>query len=117
MALWCDKYRPKTLADLDYNLGQANLLKSLISSPNFPHLSIFVLSGSVKKTRVNALLYELFGSSAQKLTLGSKIVETASGKKIEQRFISSNYHIEVNPSVNCFYDRVVTQDLIKEVAN
>ena len=116
MSLWCDKYRPKTLNDLDYNLEEASLIRSLISSPNFPHLSLFGISGSGKKTRVNALLYELFGSSAQKLSLGSKIVETASGKKIEQRYISSNFHIEVNPSVNGFNDRIVIQELIKDLA-
>ncbi len=42
--------------------------------------------------------------------------ELPSEKKIEQRYVSSNYHIEVNPSENGFYDRVVIQELIKEVA-
>ena len=116
MSLWCDKYRPKQLDDLDFNLDQAKQLKKLIANPNFPHLTIFGSSGSGKKTRVNALLYELFDASASKLRIESKIFEAPSGKKIEQRYVASNFHLEVNPSENGFYDRVVIQELIKDVA-
>lgn len=116
MSLWCDKYRPKSFAELDYNLPQAEQLKRLITNANFPHLSVFGTSGSGKKTRVNALLFELFDASATKLRIESKVFDAPSGKKIEQRYVTSNFHIEVNPSENGFYDRVVIQELIKELA-
>lgn len=116
MSLFCDKYRPKKLSELDYNCEQAAQLKRLVSTPSFPHISIFGPSGSGKKTRVNSLLFELFDLSASKLRIESKIFEAPSGKKIEQRYVTSNYHLEVNPSENGFYDRVVIQELIKDVA-
>lgn len=116
MTLWCDKYRPKTLAELDFNLAQAEMLKKLLANGNFPHLSVFGTSGSGKMTRVKALLHELFDVSATKLRIESKVYEAPSGKKIEQRYVTSNFHIEVNPSENGFYDRVVIQQLLKDVA-
>ncbi len=116
MSLWCDKYRPKTLAELDFNRPQAAMLKKLLANENFPHLAVFGTSGSGKMTRVKALLYELFDVSSTKLRIESKVYEAPSGKKIEQRYVTSNFHIEVNPSESGFYDRVVVQQLLKDVA-
>ena len=41
---------------------------------------------------------------------------SASGKKLEINVISSNYHIELNPSDVGMYDRVVVQEIIKDIA-
>ncbi len=30
MSLWCDKYRPKKFDELDYQLEQAELLKTIV---------------------------------------------------------------------------------------
>jgi hypothetical protein len=30
MSLWCDKYRPKTFDELDYQLEQAKLLQNIV---------------------------------------------------------------------------------------
>lgn len=116
MALWCEKYRPKSFAELDYNLEQVNILKKVLGNANFPHLAFFGVSGSGKMTRVKALLNELFDLSATNTRMETKTFELASDRKIEQRFVTSNFHIEVNPSENGFHDRVVIQELIKEVA-
>lgn len=116
MSLWCDKYRPQKLAQFDYHTEQAQMLKRLSSSANFPHLFIYGPSGSGKKTRVSALLYEMFGDASTRLKIEMKVFEANSGKKVIQRIVSSNYHLEVNPSENGFYDRVVVQELIKDVA-
>lgn len=42
--------------------------------------------------------------------------QTPSNKKIDITTVSSNYHLEVNPSDVGFHDRVVIQELIKTVA-
>lgn len=39
-----------------------------------------------------------------------------SNRKLEFNIISSNYHLEITPSDVAQYDRVVIQDLLKEVA-
>ena len=44
-------------------------------------------------------------------------LQTPSKKKLEVVSIASNYHIEVNPSDVGIYDRVVIQEIIKNVAS
>ena len=116
MALLCDKYRPTNLLKFDFNRLQCQRLKRLISSGNFPHLLIYGPSGSGKKTRAYAILREVFGSGVERLRLEHKQFATTYGKKFEQTVVSSNYHLEVNPSDSNFFDRLVVQQLIKEMA-
>lgn len=42
--------------------------------------------------------------------------QTSSNRKLEFNIVSSNYHLEITPSDVGNYDRVVVQDLLKEVA-
>lgn len=116
MALLCDKYRPTTLLKCDFNRVQCQRIKHLISSGNFPHLLIFGPSGSGKKTRAYAILREVFGAGVEKLRLEHKQFQTTYGRKFEQTVVSSNYHLEVNPSDSNVFDRLVIQQLIKELA-
>lgn len=44
------------------------------------------------------------------------LLQTPSKKKLEIMTISSNYHIEVNPSDVNIYDKVVVMDLVKMTA-
>lgn len=41
---------------------------------------------------------------------------TPSGRKIDIVLFSSNYHVELTPSDVGIYDRVVVQEIIKELA-
>lgn len=116
MSLFCDKYAPKRFDSLQFNQIIAIRLKRLISNENFPHILIHGPRGSGRHTLINCMLYELFGSASSKTRIEEKECETPSGKKIIQQFVSSNFHLEVNPSENGFYDRIVVQELIKEVA-
>ena len=43
-------------------------------------------------------------------------IQTPSNKKIEVMTIASNYHIEVNPNDAGMYDRIVVQEMIKNIA-
>ncbi|XP_017877581.1 replication factor C subunit 3 [Ceratina calcarata] len=116
MSLWVDKYRPTTLGKLDYHKEQAEYLKNMVQKGDFPHLLVYGPSGAGKKTRIMCIIKELYGNGAEKLKTDTMTFETPSKKKLEITTISSNYHIEVNPSDVGIYDRVVVMDLIKMIA-
>lgn len=114
--LWVDKYRPKDLSALDYHKEQAQDLKNLIKDGDFPHLLMYGPLGAGKKTRIMCLLRQLYGSGVDRLKVNTMTCITPSNKKIEIATVSSNYHIEVNPSDVGIYDRVVIMDVIKNMA-
>jgi len=117
MSLWVDKHRPKKLSKLDYHKQQAEHLELLVKGGDFPHLMVYGPPGAGKKTRVMALLRELYGNGVERLRIEHQNFVSPSQKKIEIITIASNYHIEVNPSDVGIYDRVVIQELIKTVAS
>lgn len=116
MKLWVDKYRPTDLSNLDYHKAQAENLKKLTHEGDFPHLLVHGPSGAGKKTRIMCLLKELYGSGVERLRMEHMNFTTPSNKKLEIMTISSNYHIEVDPSDVGIYDRIVVMDLIKQIA-
>lgn len=116
MSLWCDKYRPKTFKELDYGKVQAEKLERMVNEGDFPHLLVFGPNGAGKKTRVNCILRELYGPGIEKLKMDRHEFLTASKKKIEIHSCASNYHIEICPADAGNNDRVVIQELVKEVA-
>ncbi|XP_055913459.1 replication factor C subunit 3 [Eupeodes corollae] len=116
MSLWVDKHRPRELAKLDYHKEQAEHLRNLSQQGDFPHLMFYGPSGAGKKTRIMCLLRELYGSGVERLRNETMTFTTPSNRKVEVMTVSSNYHMEVNPSDAGIYDRVVVIDLIKQVA-
>lgn len=117
MSLFCDKYKPTSLLGVDYHKQQATQLKNLISAGDFPNLFIFGPSGAGKRTRIDLLLKEIYGPSAEKIHIQNESFEAPSKRKVEIKTINSNYHIEVNPSDVGIYDKVVIQALIKNTAS
>ncbi|XP_066603899.1 replication factor C subunit 3 [Prorops nasuta] len=116
MSLWVDKYRPTSLNKLDYHLKQAEYLKNMVQKGDFPHLLVYGPPGAGKKTRIMCIIKELYGNGAERLRSENMQFETPSKKKLDIMTISSNYHIEVNPSDAGIYDRVVVMDLVKTTA-
>ncbi|KAJ1719107.1 Replication factor C (RF-C) subunit [Coemansia erecta] len=116
MALWVEKHRPASLDKLTFHGDLTEHLKQLSSSGDLPHLLVYGPTGAGKRTRIAAILREIYGPGAEKLKVSQRMFETPSRRKLEINLISSNYHIEVNPSDAGIYDRVVIQDLIKEIA-
>ncbi|KAI9366101.1 P-loop containing nucleoside triphosphate hydrolase protein [Zopfochytrium polystomum] len=116
MSLWVDKHRPSSLDKLDYHKGLSLQLARLAASNDFPHLLVYGPSGAGKKTRIMSVLKEIFGSGVEKLKIDVRTCTTPSNKKIEINIVTSNYHLELTPSDVGSYDRLVIQDLIKEVA-
>lgn len=50
------------------------------------------------------------------MKIEEKAFITPSSRKIEFTVLSSNFHIELNPSDVGIYDRIVVQEIIKELA-
>lgn len=117
MSLWVDKYRPKKLDQLSYHESITDSLKALASTGDFPHLLVYGPPGAGKKTRIYATLNELFGAQVEKLKIDVKTFTTSSNRKLEFNVLSSPYHLEITPSDMGNNDRVVIQDLLKDVAS
>jgi replication factor C subunit 3/5 len=118
-ALWADEFRPKTLDKMDIHKSLSKQLISTVKSGDFPHMLFYGPSGAGKKTRVNALLRQVFGNKADKLKLENKDLKVGSSgsKTITVTVLTSPCHIEVNPSDYGVYDRYVVSQLIKEIAS
>lgn len=115
--LWVDKHRPSKLEQLSYDETTTERLRALASSPGgMPHLFFYGPPGAGKKTRIMALLREIFGPGAERLRLDKRTFTTPTRKTIEINMISSNYHIEISPGDAGLQDRYVVQDVIKEMA-
>lgn len=114
--LWVDKYRPRRLDQLTYHPNLTHMLRKMVTSGNFPHLLFYGPPGAGKKTRVLALLQEVFGKGVTKIKTEHRSFKVNS-KTIEITTLGSNYHIEMNPSDAGIYDRVVVQSIIKEIAS
>lgn len=117
MSLWVDKYRPKSLESLSHTPRLTELLKSLSVEPrDLPHLLFYGPNGAGKKTRCMALLQSIFGSGVYKLKIDVRQFTTPSNRKLELNVVSSPYHLEITPSDMGNNDRIVIQELLKEVA-
>lgn len=77
---------------------------------------IYGPNGAGKKTRIMCLLRELYGDGVEKLRIERQQFETPSKKTIEMTTLASNYHIEINASDAGIYDRIVIQEMIKNIA-
>lgn len=116
MSLWVDQYRPRSLDQLLYHEGINANLKALAQSGDFPHLLIYGPPGAGKKTRIYATLREIFDKGTEKLKIDVKTFTTPSNRKLEFNVLSSPHHLEITPSDMGNNDRVVIQELLKEVA-
>ncbi|KAF8591055.1 P-loop containing nucleoside triphosphate hydrolase protein [Ramaria rubella] len=116
MSLWVDKYRPRSLGDLHYHTDLSTRLTSLAGSGDFPHMLFYGPSGAGKKTRISATLRQLFGSGVEKLKIDQRVFMTPSKRKLDVNIVQSNFHIEITPSDVGIYDRVVIQEILKEIA-
>ncbi|KAK0236097.1 P-loop containing nucleoside triphosphate hydrolase protein [Armillaria nabsnona] len=116
MSLWVDQYRPRALDDLHYHQGLSSRLKALAASGDFPHMLFYGPSGAGKKTRITCTLRQLFGPGVEKLKIDQRVFLTPSRRKVEVNLVQSNFHIEITPSEAGSYDRVVIQELLKEIA-
>ncbi|KAG8694766.1 Replication factor C (RF-C) subunit, partial [Ceratobasidium sp. 423] len=111
-----ERYRPRTLDDLNYHSDLSKRLRSLAGSGDFPHMLFYGPSGAGKKTRIGCTLRELFGPGVEKLKLDQRVFLTPSKRKLDLNVVQSNFHIEITPSDVGMYDRVVISEILKEIA-
>lgn len=113
---WPYKYKPKTIDQLTFHEDLSKHLKRLANSDNFPHLLFYGQPGAGKKTRIAAVLRELYGPAVEKIKVEQRQFVTTSSRKLNFTVVSSNFHLELNPSDLGMYDRVIVQDVIKNIA-
>ncbi len=58
----------------------------------------------------------MFGAGVEKMKIDVRTFQTSSNRKLEFNVVSSPYHMEITPSDLGNNDRVVIQDLLKEIA-
>jgi replication factor C subunit 3/5 len=114
--LWIDKYRPQSLGELDYHEELNNLLRNLATSSEIPHLLFYGPPGAGKKTRVLALLEEIFGSGVHRIKHEVRTFKQNS-TSFEVNIQQSNFHIDLTPSDVAQKDKVVVQQVIKEIGS
>lgn len=116
--LWVDKHRPKCFDALTYHDDLTERLRGLCAEGDLPHLLLYGPSGAGKRTRVACVLRELFGPNAEKRRVAHKVFRVGDNKKeLEVTTVTSSHHIEVNPSDVGINDRLVVQELIKDMAS
>jgi replication factor C subunit 3/5 len=116
MALLVDKLRPRSLEALTYHKDLSTRLEALAASADFPHTLFYGPSGAGKKTRILALLRAIYGPGVEKIKIDARVFTTSSNRKLEFNIVSSIYHLELTPSDVGNSDRLVIQELLKEVA-
>jgi replication factor C subunit 3/5 len=114
--LWVDKHRPTTLAKLDYHEDLTQRLQALSKDGEIPHLLFYGPPGAGKKTRIMALLREIYGAGVEKTRLEHKTFKTPTKRTIELTILASAYHQEINAAEAGSGDRFVVQEVIKEIA-
>eukprot|EP00892_Ulva_mutabilis_P011935 jgi/Ulvmu1/9113/UM005_0208.1 len=117
--LWVDKYRPSQFDEFVVNKDKADSLRKLSAKGDFPHILFYGPPGAGKKTLMKAMLRDFYGVSATKVKVETKPwkIELPSRKiEIELMTLSSNYHVEMNPSDVGSNDRYVIQEIIKDMA-
>ncbi|KAJ1630254.1 replication factor C subunit 3 [Pavlovales sp. CCMP2436] len=113
--LWVDKYRPRSMDALDYHVELSQSLKAMVNRSDFPHILFYGPSGAGKKTRVLALLRDIYGPAVEKVKVDHKQFKVGS-TTVEISILSSPHHIELNPGDAGSRDRDVVQEIIKEIA-
>lgn len=116
--LWVDKHRPKTLDECDHHPELTTFLKGVASSNSIPHILFYGLPGCGRMTRVRCLLRELFGEDVEKVRIENREIEVPkSSANVDIELVRSSFHMQMSPSdVGSFKDRIITQVLIKEMA-
>ncbi|KAK4053360.1 Replication factor C (RF-C) subunit [Microbotryomycetes sp. JL221] len=111
MSLIVDKWRPKSLSELQFHDELSERLRSLAQT-DFPHTLFYGPSGAGKKTRIMCTLRELFGPGVEKLRIEQRTFLTPSKRKIEVNIVQSNFHIDDAGN----WDRSIVQEVLKEIA-
>ena len=114
--LWIDKYSPKVLSDLECHPNINRSLKCIADAGIGVHLLFHGPPSSGKHIRIYALLKEYYGENALQFETITSTFKASNKKFVEITYKKSQYVIEINPSLAGHHDRIVVQQIIKEVA-
>ncbi|KAG0436093.1 Replication factor C subunit 5 [Dictyocoela muelleri] len=108
--LWIEKYRPQTFQELK---NRQEIVKdlSLYSLETIPHLIIYGAPGYGKRTILMALIRHLYGKISETFVREANIEN-----KLTIKFVETREYIEINPAEYGNFDRIVIQNLIKDIA-
>ena len=130
-ATWCASRLREGLARSRSQVGSWPLafeLRRCTLNPRFcrqvadgdcPHVLFYGPSGAGKKTLVLALLREIYGPGVERIKVEAKQwkIDVGSRKvEVDLTLLSSNHHVEMNPSDVGIKDRYIVQEVIKEMA-
>ncbi len=75
------------------------ILTNISKSDELPHLLFYGNSGAGKKTRINAILREIYGKKAERVKIESKEIKVGASKskEITVTMLTSPVHISLNP--------------------
>jgi replication factor C subunit 3/5 len=117
--LWVDKHRPKTLDAMDYHQELSQRLTKIGASPAMPHMLFLGPNGAGKKTRVLALLRQIYGQGVEATKVETRSVApnpNSPSTTVDIQVLVSNHHLELSPADVGNKDRAVVMQLIKEIA-
>ncbi len=114
--LLTDKYRPKSLNELDFNHTVNQFLLALAKSPDadMPHLILEGCRGSGKRLRTELFLRAKYGEFR---TRNTELLLDIPGKTEKKPIhtLTSPYHYQLNPNIHSIYDRSLIQVFISEI--
>lgn len=112
--LYIDKYQSQSFADVKFNQDVAQQLSSLAQNDNLPHLIIKGYEGSGRKMLVRLFIKTKY--HVEILHIKPQNIEIKiSNKKIKLQMLYSDYHYQIDPSLNGVYDRIIIQSFIKDI--
>lgn len=114
--LWVDTHQPKRLYQLDYHNALSATLQNLAEAKNMTHMVFYGPAGAGKRTRVYALLRELFGPEVDNTKLETVDFENSSGGKKEIIMVTSKFHVEINPSDVQRNDRYAIRTVVQRMS-
>ena len=113
--VWTEKYRPMKFDQLAYNTQHTKMLEKLIVADDFPHILLYGPPGAGKRTFTRCILDSLFGPESNNMK--SEIKEYKINTTIVEFLVYySNHHIEIAPTNSEMHDRVIVNNMIRDVA-
>ena len=119
--LWLDRHRPASLDKLTVHKDLNSWLLSLAKASDLPHLLFVGPSGAGKRTRITCLLREIYGPSVERIKVENKTLKLTplggSTRSVDLTSVTSPHHLEFTPADAGIQDRLVIQEMLKEVAS